>query len=218
MRIPVKPQPIFEDGIWYKPKLRSYPGLSAWKEVTTYKDGVAVETTKVNIDPPEIFDILWKPPIQPGQIWFGREYFKNTIDDKSFVVVQYSDESIRTQLNDHGGEGDPIGTREHKNPMSLVGKRNGCKWRAANHMPQWASRIVRKCVSVRVERLQDVSESDAMRSVETEILYINGSLMYRNPFTGNFDNAFELMWEVIHGRDSWQQNPWVWVIESLDHK
>jgi len=70
------------------------------------------------------------------------------------------------------------------------------------------------------------SESDAMRSVETEILYldsINGSLMYRNPFTGNFDvaceqYAFELMWEVIHGRDSWQQNPWVWVIESLDHK
>lgn len=54
LRIPVKPQPIFEDGIWYKPKLRSYPGLSAWKEVTTYKDGVAVETTKVNIDPPEI--------------------------------------------------------------------------------------------------------------------------------------------------------------------
>lgn len=40
---------------------------------------------------------------------------------------------------------------------------------------------------------------------------------------GNFDvaceqYAFELMWEVIHGRDSWQQNPWVWVIESLDHK
>lgn len=185
LRLPIKPQP---------PDAKS--GQWGWiasstdkKEVDTFRfswiDDIGSTFTKRGRES----YVAYKPPVHPGQIWFGRERFKNTIDDKSFVVVQYSDESIRFQLNDHGGEGDPIGTREHKSPMSLVGKRNGCKWRPANQMPQWASRIVRKCASVRVERLQDSDK-------------------FSQP------GLFTDQWNQIHGPESWQQNPWLWVIES----
>lgn len=86
------------------------------------------------------------------------------------------------------------------------------KWRPSIHMPRWASRITLDIKSVRVERLQDISEEDARaEGVEPDIhLYeVNGDVHE----SWDFVKGFEDLWESINGKDSWAQNPWVWVIE-----
>lgn len=66
------------------------------------------------------------------------------------------------------------------------------KWRSPRFMPRAASRILLEIESVRVERLLDISEKeDEWTSV----------------------GLFAGLWGKIHGPISWDQNPWVWVIE-----
>ena len=77
-------------------------------------------------------------------------------------------------------------------------------------MPRWASRITLEVTGVRVERLQEISYADAMaEGVEF------GNIT--DPLTGEIDRdateAFEVLWESIHGSGSWDMNPYVWVIE-----
>lgn len=78
----------------------------------------------------------------------------------------------------------------------------GLRWRPSIHMPRWASRIQLEIVSVRLERLNDISESDAKAEgcepAECCDAYYHG---------------FSKLWESINGGGSWDQNPWVWVIE-----
>ena len=78
-------------------------------------------------------------------------------------------------------------------------------------MPRWASRITLEITSVRVERLQDISEADALAEGVTD----DGSLvtdLAGNDRGGAFA-AFATLWEVINGAGSWDDNPWVWAIE-----
>lgn len=78
------------------------------------------------------------------------------------------------------------------------------KWTPSIHMPRWASRITLEITGVRVERLNDISEDDAKaEGAPTECCVIGDK-----HFLG-----FRSLWRSIYGADSWQANPWVWVIE-----
>lgn len=86
------------------------------------------------------------------------------------------------------------------------------KYRQAFHMPRWASRILLDVVGVRVERLQDISEEDAI----AEGLIESGSgWKYSNesPWYACAIGAYQGLWESINGQGSWDENPWVWAIE-----
>jgi len=80
------------------------------------------------------------------------------------------------------------------------------KWTPSIHMPRWASRTTLEITGVRVERLKDVSEADACA---------DGI----NPAAGGVEKGWEHrfnfreLWMSIYGDESWQANPWVWVIE-----
>lgn len=75
------------------------------------------------------------------------------------------------------------------------------KLRPSIHMPRWASRITMEITGVRVERLQDISEADAVAEG-----------VFTDPACPAYD-AYRSLWESIHGPGSWDANPWVWVIE-----
>ncbi|UYW74117.1 hypothetical protein OFY05_00745 [Pseudocitrobacter faecalis] len=78
------------------------------------------------------------------------------------------------------------------------------RWTPSIHMPRWASRILLEITDVRVERLNDISECDAKaEGAPTECTLI-GDKHYP---------GFRSLWKSIYGDDSWQANPWVWVIE-----
>lgn len=81
------------------------------------------------------------------------------------------------------------------------------RWRPSIHMPRWASRITLEVVSVRVERLNDISEEDA---IAEGCPYGVGGWMV-DPAVG--DKQFPTLWESINGPGSWDANPWVWVRE-----
>lgn len=82
------------------------------------------------------------------------------------------------------------------------------------HMPRWASRITLRITDVRVERLQEISEDDAIAEG------IDGPLCAE--FTTKAPSRFNLMpaavhaffglWESLNGEGSWAANPWVWVL------
>ncbi len=85
------------------------------------------------------------------------------------------------------------------------------------HMPRWASRITLEVTGVRVERLQEISEADAI-SEGIERSYDQWR-DYRTDQAVNYPSAatpiesYRTLWEQINGSGSWDTNPWVWVVE-----
>jgi hypothetical protein len=79
-------------------------------------------------------------------------------------------------------------------------------WKPSIHMPKAAARIWLQIESVSVERLQDITEEDAVaEGVETLGLYPGYDVSSRGKFEG--------LWYSINGPDAWDANPWVWVIK-----
>jgi hypothetical protein len=76
-------------------------------------------------------------------------------------------------------------------------------WRPSIHMPRWASRITLEVTRVRVERLQEISSTDALAE---------GIQSYDAAESG-CKGAYRDLWEQINGAGSWDANPWVWVVE-----
>jgi hypothetical protein len=94
------------------------------------------------------------------------------------------------------------------------------KARRAFHMPRWASRITLEVTGVRVERLQDISEADAMAEGGVEALkgwWSHEGLDWNSPgpnkrFGGTAIDSYRILWEQINGPGSWDANPWVWCV------
>ncbi|BDD22236.1 TPA: hypothetical protein ACF2ZR_004734 [Escherichia coli] len=93
----------------------------------------------------------------------------------------------------------------HRVPVEVCNKPVSEKWTPSIHMPRWASRILLEITNVRVERLNDISECDARaEGAPTESTLI-GDKHYP---------SFRSLWKSIYGEDSWNANPWVWVIQA----
>lgn len=83
------------------------------------------------------------------------------------------------------------------------------QWRPSIHMPRWASRITLELIDVRVERVQDISNADAVAEgigTPTDIRY--AAL-----------DGFKPLWDRINAARGygWAANPWVWVLVYRPH-
>ncbi|HHI0063359.1 TPA: hypothetical protein ACP4Z7_000643 [Escherichia coli] len=78
------------------------------------------------------------------------------------------------------------------------------KLRPSIHMPRWASRILLEITDVRVERLKSISDRDALREGCSAADMKSGDCVA---------DVFARLWASIYGAESWNANPWVWVIE-----
>lgn len=86
--------------------------------------------------------------------------------------------------------------------------------RSSIHLPRWGSRITLEITGVRVERLREISEADAKAEgvqpwFEAD-LQPDGEL--REGPSQAYRAGFMEIWSSINGQDSWDLNPFVWVI------
>lgn len=94
------------------------------------------------------------------------------------------------------------------------------KWTPSIYMPKKAARIFLRVSNVRLERLQDISENDAIAE-GVELLGFNGVLncnVYENYGSGIYKfllaiESFKSLWKSINGEGSWDENTWVWVYD-----
>ncbi len=89
------------------------------------------------------------------------------------------------------------------------------RWTPSIHMPRWASRILLDIKAVRVERLQDISEADAIAEGIEKTANGFWSLYGTADVDGTYSprSSYRALWESISGPGSWDANPWVWVVE-----
>lgn len=106
---------------------------------------------------------------------------------------------------------------------------DGPRWTPSIHMPRWASRLTLEITGVRVERLQDISDEDALSEGMTAVRNHEFDLRHWPEWRREFDTAvaagikpplgpsfvqtFQALWGDINGADSWDANPYVWVVE-----
>lgn len=99
---------------------------------------------------------------------------------------------------------------------TLVGVETLCdrgRWRSSIHLPRHASRIMLELISVRAERLQDISEEDAIaEGVESPAVYVG-----RDGSPGPMVQSYAQLWNELNFTSKrslgWDKNPWVWRLE-----
>lgn len=83
------------------------------------------------------------------------------------------------------------------------------------HMPRWASRITLTVTDVRVERLQDISEPDAVaegcfKGKASGRVFANEAAMHLGGDEwANARDWYADLWDQINGPGAWDANPWV---------
>ena len=99
-------------------------------------------------------------------------------------------------------------------PAVVCTDRSRIGWwkRPSMFMPRWACRTVRDVFTVRVERLQKITEADAI----AEGAYHDSAQWVCGVGCGaTAVEAYRVLWDALNGDSGhgWDANDWVWVIE-----
>lgn len=144
------------------------------------------------------------------RLWVQEEHHITLRDPRSVSVRYLADNEFIPEVT--------IGPREHA--LFTARKRPAAPTRA-RFMWRCLSRITLEITGGRVERLNDISEEDAIaegiraftmrESCGESKLYGVSLEQAEHGTTGRA--GYEILWESINGDGSWAANPWVWVVE-----
>lgn len=87
--------------------------------------------------------------------------------------------------------------------------------RPAIHMPKWACRAFPVIITIRVERVQEISGKDAIaEGIDPETHRCGCDVCYRSI------EEYASLWDSLNAKRGygWEANPWVWVIEFEGHQ
>jgi hypothetical protein len=155
------------------------------------------------------------PPIvswakwQPGNILWVRESFCRNVTHDDEIIYKAS---------------------QHPNIIERL------SWKPSIHMPKDVCRIWLEVTNVRVERLHEITEEDARAEGVRDLEPVwphDFSLCRKCGGTGlhetvgpnlgmievdctncdTYKKRFNILWNKINGEESWNANPWVWIIE-----
>lgn len=145
---------------------------------------------------------------QPGDQLWVREAFRL---DADFDHMSPAEAGAHCRDHDHGAGALYEATESTDDGWG--------KLRPSIHMPRWASRITLEVTDVRVERLQEISETDAYAegvTIPTHYQFGGTACMTREQV--NLRNearvTFEDLWDSLNAKRGygWDVNPWVWVV------
>lgn len=96
------------------------------------------------------------------------------------------------------------------------------KWKPSLHMPYHACRLEYPIVSIRPERLLDISEADAKNEGVVSFRPVPGDGIPETQYKNYIDpsrwlmtarGSFHSLWKSVYGVEATRRNPWVWRIE-----
>ena len=86
--------------------------------------------------------------------------------------------------------------------------KHGTNWRPSIHMSRWAARLFLRVTAIRCERIQDITEEDAVaegtREPSVAQVIGGGDVTERR--------VFARLWCATYGASSWERNEWVWAL------
>ena len=77
------------------------------------------------------------------------------------------------------------------------------KWRSPALMPEWAARKFVIVTDVKAQRLQEITEEDAIKAG------VPGIATHK-PYPRQYRDSFEVLWDIKHPKHNWSSNPWCW--------
>ena len=152
----------------------------------------------------------WCPYGQPGdRLWVRESIFAHPAYSSKDLAAGicgplFEEDGSYCAMRGYMADGD------HSKPFRVI---------PGIHMPRAASRILLEITAVRCERLQDISEADAVaEGVNVVNIGKTKGVEYENYLD---DDCFEFfakdsyatLWEKINGLGSFADNPWIWVVE-----
>ena len=104
----------------------------------------------------------------------------------------------------------------------------GIRWRPSIYMPRWASRLTLIVTDVRVQRLQDITEADAIAEgclmdpePNDDGSHVPAEIAHERGGDIGWDSArdwFADLWNSLYGPDAWAANPWCVALTFTVHR
>jgi len=153
---------------------------------------------------------------QPGdRLWVRESYHLCNVDeDHAEIIYAASDEKHRHSFID-------LSKKDLQFALEAMRKdavNHFLGYHPSTHMFRWASRITLEVVSVRVERVQDISNKDAWSegcTAYSDREYWKNDLIESVVLADTPRDEFQTLWDSIYAKRGygWDANPFVWVIE-----
>ena len=157
---------------------------------------------------------------KPGDLLWVRETTAFTVGEhQPYDTISYKADSFHKDINRPGvnfPEDEMCKNGWHDKDLAKV-----LKWTPSIHVKKIFARIWLEVTEINVERLQDISEQDAIAEGIQKYGPFGEYAGSKHPNGGNMTHrayykasrAFECIWESINGEKSWRKNPWVWVVK-----